>query len=216
MGLLSAADLPSRRVFLDQGQFEEETSSAPEMGTEVSGGTVEVAVNDLMAADGVRSGPTVTAIRRAVVYVSRDGLAPQSEMSSRDFGLIQIFSMGTCPSWNLWTSLMASLSRRFPRNGPIANISAARIRHLGDLRHFQSAICLVESSSSGLFLPTLTSVLPDNCVYAICGPVVAARQATATVLGGIAPLRPEKGDPTARDQVRAFLRRDTSVVSWVK
>ena len=85
MGLLSAADLPSLRVFLDQGQFEEETSSAPETGTEVSGGTVEVTVNDLMAADGVRSGPAVTAIRRAVVYVSRDGLAPQSSISLRRF-----------------------------------------------------------------------------------------------------------------------------------
>ncbi len=37
-------------------------------------------------------------------------------MSSRDFGLIQIFSMGTCPIWNcrLWTSLMAFAVAKIP------------------------------------------------------------------------------------------------------
>ena len=80
MGLLSAAAVPSVSVFLDQGQFDAATSSAPAPGTAVSGGTVEVTVNDLLAADGVRSGPAATHVRRAVVYVSRNGLAPQSEM----------------------------------------------------------------------------------------------------------------------------------------
>ena len=30
-----------------------------------------------------------------------------------------------------------------------------------------------------------TSVLPANCVYAICGPMIAARQATAAVFGSV-------------------------------
>lgn len=112
MGFLSAADLPSLRVFLDQGQFEEETSSAPEIGTEVSGGTVEVTVNDLMAADGVRSGPAVTAIRRAVVYVSRDGLAPQSEMDVVNYLARRLGESSGVTSWNRYPSFREATGGR--------------------------------------------------------------------------------------------------------
>lgn len=80
MGLTPPEELPTYQVFLDQGQFDEETSIAPEVGTKVTGDTVEVTVNDMMAAVGVRSGPAVSTIRRALVYVSRDRLVPKTEM----------------------------------------------------------------------------------------------------------------------------------------
>ena len=104
MGLLAAADLPAMRVFVDQGQFEDHTSSAPEPGTEVSGGTVEVTVNDLLAADGVRSGPAVGTIRRAVVYVSRDGLAPQSEMDVVNYLARRLGESSGVTSWDRFPS----------------------------------------------------------------------------------------------------------------
>ena len=80
MGLIPPEELPTYQVFLEQGQFNEETSVAPEVGTAVTGETVEVTVNDMMAADGPRSGPVETNLRRALVYVSRAGLVPPEEM----------------------------------------------------------------------------------------------------------------------------------------
>ena len=104
MGLLPAANLPSLQVFVHQGQFGEETSVAPEPGTAVSGETVEVTVNDLMAADGVRSGPAVSNIRRAVVYVSRGGLAPQSEMDVVNYFARRLGESSGVTSWNRYPS----------------------------------------------------------------------------------------------------------------
>ena len=112
MGLLPAAGLPSLWVFLDQGQFEREKSSTPEIGTEVSGGTVEVTVNDLMAADGVRRGPAVTAIRRAVVYVSRNGLAPQSEMDVVNYFARRLGESSGVTSWNRYPSFWEATGGR--------------------------------------------------------------------------------------------------------
>ena len=104
MGLLPAANLSSLQVFLDQGQFGEQTSTAPEIGSVVSGETVEVTVNDLMAADGVRGGPAVTAIRRAIVYVSRNGLAPQSEMDVVNYFAQRLGESSGVTSWNRYPS----------------------------------------------------------------------------------------------------------------
>ena len=104
MGLLPAAELPTLHVFLDQGQFDSETSVAPEAGTEVSGGAIEVTVNDLMAADGVRSGPPVTAIRRAIVYVSRDGLAPEAEMAVVNYFAQRLGESSGVTSWDRYPS----------------------------------------------------------------------------------------------------------------
>ncbi len=136
MGLLSAADLPSMQVFVDQGQFDEETSSAPETGTVVSGGTVEVTANDLMAADGVRSGPAVTTVRRAVVYVSRDGLAPQSEMDVVNYLARRLGESSGVTSWNRYPSFseatgggaaMTTDIRRKPP-GTAAAVAAGSVR----------------------------------------------------------------------------------------
>ena len=104
MGLLPAASLPSLQVFVDQGQFGEETSVAPEPGTAVSGETVAVTLNDLMAADGIRSGPAVTNLRRAIVYVSRGGLAPQSEMDVVNYFARRLGESSGVTSWNRYPS----------------------------------------------------------------------------------------------------------------
>lgn len=85
MGLIAAEELPTYKVFVDQGQFDEETSIAPEIGTAVTGDTVDVTINDIMAADGTRRGPAVTKVRRALVYVSRAGLVPKAEMDIINF-----------------------------------------------------------------------------------------------------------------------------------
>ncbi len=104
MGLLPAADLPSVQVFLDQGQFDAASSGAPEPGTAVAGETVEVTVNDLMAADGIRGGPAVTAVRRAVVYVSRGGLASQYEMDVVNYFARRLGESSGVTSWNRYPS----------------------------------------------------------------------------------------------------------------
>ena len=112
MGLLTVADVSPVEVFVDQGQFDEETSTAPEQGTEVSGATVAVTVNDMMAADGVRSGPAVTSIRRAVVYVSRNGLAPQSEMDVVNYLAQRLGESSGVTSWNRFPSFAEATGGR--------------------------------------------------------------------------------------------------------
>ena len=90
MGHTPAAQMPTYQVFLDQGQFDAETSTSPEPGSAVEGEHVEVSINDMMAADGARRGPTVTEVRRALIYVSRAGLVKKrwtsSTTSRRDSG----------------------------------------------------------------------------------------------------------------------------------
>lgn len=80
MGLISPEDLPTYQVFLNQGQFNEKKSVVPDLNAPVEGGSIEVTVNDMLAADGVRAGPVVDRVKRALVYVSRSGLVPPEEM----------------------------------------------------------------------------------------------------------------------------------------
>ena len=112
MGLLTAAAVPPVNVFLDQGQFDSASSSAPAPGTAVSGGTVEVTVNDLLAADGVRSGPATTHVRRAVVYVSRNGLAPQIEMDVVNYFAQRLGESSGVTSWHRYPSFAEATGGR--------------------------------------------------------------------------------------------------------
>ena len=112
MGLLPAAELPALQVFVDQGQFDSGTSTTPEAGTAVSGGTIEVTVNDLMAADGARSGPSVTAVRRAIVYVSRDGRAPRSEMDVLNYFAQRLGESSGVTSWDRYPSFAEATGYR--------------------------------------------------------------------------------------------------------
>ena len=112
MGLLPAADVGSVQVFVNQGQFDDETSTAPEPGTAVSGETVEVSINDLLAADGTRSGPAVTSVRRAVVYVSRGGLAPQSEMNVVNYFAQRLGESSGVTSWDRFPSFAEATGNR--------------------------------------------------------------------------------------------------------
>ena len=80
MGLIPLTNLPEYTVFENQGQFSENFASRPDAGTVVEGATASLVGNDLLAADGTRSGPVVTNIKRLWVYVSRAGLVPPGEM----------------------------------------------------------------------------------------------------------------------------------------
>ena len=80
MGLIPPEDLPTYQVFINQGQFSEEESVVPDLNSPIEQSRVEVTVNDMLAADGVRTGPVVDRVKRALVYVSRSGLVPPEEM----------------------------------------------------------------------------------------------------------------------------------------
>ena len=112
MGHLSPADLPTYRVFLDQGQFDVDTSVAPEVGTAVTGGHVEVTVAQMIAADGVRDGPVTQEIRRAVVYVSRDGLASPAEMQAVNFFAARFSEADGVTSWDRYPGFFQATGGR--------------------------------------------------------------------------------------------------------
>lgn len=77
MGKLKKARVPDVTLFVSQGQFDPDSSSAPDVGTPVTGGTTVVTINDIMRQHGTRSGPSSNQWRRATVVVSRDGLLTQ-------------------------------------------------------------------------------------------------------------------------------------------
>ncbi len=81
MGLMEASAVPEMVVFENQGQFDEETSSSPDVGTAVEGGVKNVHINDIMTEHGVRTGPADGTWSRVTVVVSRDGLLSADEMS---------------------------------------------------------------------------------------------------------------------------------------
>ena len=85
MGLLDLAAVLPLQVFVDQGQFNPVDRVAPPVGTLVEGGAITVVGSDFVAADGGRIGPPATHLRRAVIYVSRGGLASQAEMDVVNF-----------------------------------------------------------------------------------------------------------------------------------
>ena len=181
MGLLATADLPSLYVFLDQGQFEADTSSTPEPGTEVSGGAVEVSVNDLLAADGIRSGPAVGTIRRAVVYVSRDGLASQSEMDVVNYLARRLGESSGVTSWDRYPSfaeatggaaaMTTDIRRRPPGTAAAAATESVRCAKVG----VDALVGIELDEEFGGCLTAGTSVevsgvlnLTDENYYAVC------------------------------------------------
>ena len=181
MGLLATADLPSLYVFLDQGQFEADTSSTPEPGTEVSGGAVEVSVNDLLAADGIRSGPAVGTIRRAVVYVSRDGLASQSEMDVVNYLARRLGESSGVTSWDRYPSfaeatggaaaMTTDIRRRPPGTAAAAAAESVRCAKVG----VDALVGIELDEEFGGCLTAGTSVevsgvlnLTDENYYAVC------------------------------------------------
>jgi len=105
MGLLAADALPEMAVFVDQGQFEPTNRVSPDMATSVTGDRVPLFFGDFLAADGLRAGPPVDRVRRAVIYVSRSGLASQHEMDVVNFYAARgearqgVSSWDQCPSF---------------------------------------------------------------------------------------------------------------------
>ncbi len=85
MGKLAQDQVPSLNIFEDQGQFDKDTSSAPDPGKKLKGGVKTVTINDVIREHGTRSGPSPSEWRRATVLVSRSALASQEEMSFWNF-----------------------------------------------------------------------------------------------------------------------------------
>jgi hypothetical protein len=85
MGQLASGDVPDFLVFNEQGQFNADNVSTPDVGTAVIGQTTRVSMADVIRIHGTREGPVPTQWRRATVLVSRDHLATQEEMDYWNF-----------------------------------------------------------------------------------------------------------------------------------
>lgn len=85
MGLVGPEEVPEMVVFEDQGQFSEESATAPDIGAAVEGAGRRVHVNDVIAQHGTRSGPVDSSWRRVTVVVSRSELISVEEMSYWNF-----------------------------------------------------------------------------------------------------------------------------------
>ena len=85
MGLLGPEEVPEMVVFENQGQFSEDSSSAPDVGTVVEGNTRAVHISDILAQHGTRSGPMDDSWRRVTIVVSRNELLSLEEMDYWNF-----------------------------------------------------------------------------------------------------------------------------------
>lgn len=85
MGLVGPEEVPEMVVFEDQGQFDEERATAPDVGTAVEGAGRPVHVNDVIAQHGTRSGPVDSSWRRVTIVVSRNEPISLEEMSYWNF-----------------------------------------------------------------------------------------------------------------------------------
>ena len=85
MGLIGLEEVPEMVVFENQGQFDEEYATAPDIGTSVEGETRAVHINDIIAQHGTRSGPVDDSWRRVTVVVSRNELLSPAEMHYWNF-----------------------------------------------------------------------------------------------------------------------------------
>ena len=154
MGHLSAAALPTYQVFSNQGQFDEASASAPEIGTAVDGDHFQVTAADIMVADGVRGGPTVTQLRVAVVYVSRSGLVSKPELDIVNDFAARFGTTEGVTSWNRYPSF-------FEATGGKAQMLTA-INPKADPA--------TTPSVGGSALPTATPITPSpNVMYAPVG-----------------------------------------------
>ena len=100
MGLLEPADFPTLLVFRDQGILE----TLDRWDSPFTGETIEVTVNDLMAADGIRRGPVDRRVRRGIVYVSQDRLLEQSEMDVINYFARRLGESSGVTSWDRFPS----------------------------------------------------------------------------------------------------------------
>lgn len=115
MGLASTTDLPTYRVFEDQGQFGaglDDGPATPAVGSTVAGGHVILTADDFVAADGIRNGPIVSQIRRAVVYVTRAGLASQDEMDVVSYFAARLGTSDGVTTWDAYPSLFEATGGR--------------------------------------------------------------------------------------------------------
>ncbi len=71
MGLISKNDVPPMLVFENQSQFSENFTEAPDTGTAIQGGHMEIHLNDIEGRHGVVSGPPLEEFRRAAGYRGR-------------------------------------------------------------------------------------------------------------------------------------------------
>ncbi len=125
-------------------------------------------------------------------FVTPDVLKPfnTAGISSRDFGLIQIFSTGTSPIWNccLQISLMV-MSRRFPLSGSNSRISPARIQHPPTTAYFGGAGTSIDNLN------------PESAPPASARPFLACAFVERACRRGFTALRPH-AEPATRARRR--------------
>ena len=110
MGLIPAPELPTYQVFEDQGQFALDQNVS--VGTRVTAGRVAVTADDFIAVDGIRNGPVVFRVRRALVYVSRTGLASQDEMDVVNYFAARLAAHDGVTSWDRYPSFFKATQER--------------------------------------------------------------------------------------------------------
>ena len=70
---------------------------------------------DFITADGVRNGSPVVRVRRAVIYVTRAGLASQAEMDAVNFFSARLAAREGVTSWDRYPSFFEATRGRAER-----------------------------------------------------------------------------------------------------
>ena len=112
MGLVSNDEIPTVLVFENQLQFGVDESTEPNRGVVVQGSTMTVGRDAFIMADGIRNGPSVPRVRRAVIYVSRNGLASQEEMNAVNFFAARLSAEEGVTSWERYPGFFGATGGR--------------------------------------------------------------------------------------------------------
>lgn len=126
-GYLDATAVPAMEVFDNQRQFDPDRSSAPPAGTKLIGNTLPITINDVQARYGVRTGPTATNWRVAVVVVTTDGLLSQEAMSWYNFFAQRMGAQSGITSFNGYPSYFEATGGRATLNSEINPLTAPKI-----------------------------------------------------------------------------------------
>ena len=85
LGGISMEELGTQLIFDNQGQFDPEAATSPDVGTKLIDGIVEVTTGAILGQHGAWGGPILNEWHRATIVVSRDELLSDVEMNYWSF-----------------------------------------------------------------------------------------------------------------------------------
>ena len=127
MGLIGPEEVPEMLVFENQGQFSEDSVTAPDIGSTVEGEGRPVHISDILAQHGTRSGPVDASWRRVTIVVSRNELLSPEEMDYWNFFAARHAAQSGVTTFGGMPAFYEATGGRVPLDTTLEKFSGSRI-----------------------------------------------------------------------------------------